>query len=68
MIHIFGEGQPSGNGRSGKYKYVCVCLAELFGNGHGSSDVTQPIGIMGIHQDIKGGKFIHQTLIFNSIE
>jgi len=48
-INLFGKGKPAGNRRSRQYQDIDIRTRQMGRNGHGASNMAQPIGVVGVH-------------------
>ena len=58
-VDLLGKVVAPHDWRARKNEDVDVFPLELRGDSHGPANVAEPIGIMGIHQDVEGGGARH---------
>ena len=58
-VDLLRKGEPPGDGRTGQDENIDAVAAKLRGNGHGSPDVPQTIGVVGVHQNVEGAVLRH---------
>ena len=51
-IHLVWKRKTTGDGRTGEDEDINLFPGEMSGDCHGTPDMSQPIGVMGIHEDV----------------
>ena len=50
--------KSTGNRRTGKDEHIGVGIPQMVGDGHGAADMSKTIGVMGVHENIIGGRSV----------